>query len=545
MTTLPRPASASRDAPFVAALRDHFALDPPAEPWEAPLASAAMDALRALAIDLTEHDRRTVIDALTRDPVDTDRPHRLVWRGMSRRYAPVEAQEGVGGKAGGWKDRFITPDLDTRLATVVRIVGGALGPLAALERERCVRFGATPVVTESTPLTDARTGRPSLVIESDNLAALRYLAPTITGGVDLIYADPPYNSGERLFRYQDRFTPEAWLTMMRDRLEMLIPLLAPTGAAAFSINESYAAELKLLCDDAFGRANFLTALTVRVRHEDRIIKGARAYQDVTEQVLLYRASPAFTPPRRSSPRRDDEYEWAITLHAPPARTQPIAGRAVEFYAPGSFALTRGHAPDGLKRINIRGALREANSSGRFFVAYLEPLFAEHRGWLIRVPGIGADGLGRRDFLIPPDGPRRNADYLQGRPLDATPTRELPYPNLADFEGRFNKVAAEDGARFRNGKKPVALLRHIMTLTGIDAKPDALVLDPFAGSGSSAAAVLALNKHDGGARRFVAIDRAEHLRSVTVPRLQRLLADPAHADHAATLLALNSPEASPS
>lgn len=517
----------------VGVLRAHFDLDGGEADEDRRLCAAAIAGLASLEARLSAVDMGRVISALTGDVTPTPRAPRLMWRGMDRVYAPVIGEDG------SERERFVTPDIEVRVEGVADIAGEALDALVALERGRFERFACVPCVASTRMIAGEDGPGSSLVIDSDNLKALRWLTPEYAGRVDLIYADPPYNSGERLFRYKDRYSPEAWLTMMRDRLALLAPMLAPTGAAALSINEAYGSELKLLCDEAFGREHFLTALTVRVRHEDRILKGARAFQDVTEQVLLYRGSSAFVPARRERAARDEEYAWGVSIEGAASRVETIGSKRVAFYAPGSFALTRGHAPDGVKRINIRGALRESNSSGRFFVAHLQALFETHRGWLIRVEGIGGDGLGYRDFVIPEDGPRRNADYLQGRPVGRDGGRASPYPNLVDFEKAFNRVAGEDDARFRNGKKPVALLRHIMTLTGIDTNPDAVVLDPFAGSGSTAAAVLSLNAEegDGGRRRFVVIDRGEHLHSVAVPRLEGLLGGDAHGGHPVRLVTL--------
>lgn len=520
---------ATREHAIVGRVRGHFYLDETVEGH-----ARALEAVRGLAARLSDGDLVRVASALMDDDFSVvgKGGHRLVWEGMSRVYAPV-----------GEEERYITPDIDARVARVCDVVGDDLGALAAIERQRHAHFVRAPGVAASRMIAGDDTADASMMIDSDNLAAMRWLMDELEGKVDLIYADPPYNSGERLFRYRDRFSPAAWLTMMRDRLALMARLVASTGAAAFSINEAYGSELKLLCDEAFGRANFLTALTVRVRHEDRVLKGARAYQDVTEQVLLYRGSAAFVPPRRKRPSRDHEYEWGVDVRGGAERIETIEGRRVEFYAPGAFELTRGGAPEGLKRINIRGALREANSSGRFFVAHLERHFGTHRGWLVRVHGMGGDGIGYRDFVIPSEGPRRNADYLQGRPVGRARANELPHANYADFEKDFNRVAGEDGARFRNGKKPVALLRHIMTLTGIDAKPDAVVLDPFAGSGSTAAAVMSLDAEtrggggSGGGRRFVVIDKGEHLHTVAVARVERLMGDPAQHGRAVRFVAL--------
>ncbi|MCA9281421.1 MAG: hypothetical protein KDA30_05240, partial [Phycisphaerales bacterium] len=339
---------ATREHAIVGRVRGHFYLDETVEGH-----ARALEAVRGLAARLSDGDLVRVASALMDDDLSVvgKGGHRLVWEGMSRVYAPV-----------GEEERYITPDIDARVARVCDVVGDDLGALAAIERQRHAHFVRAPGVAASRMIAGDDTADASMMIDSDNLAAMRWLMDELEGKVDLIYADPPYNSGERLFRYRDRFSPAAWLTMMRDRLALMARLVAPTGAAAFSINEAYGSELKLLCDEAFGRANFLTALTARVRHEDRVLKGARAYQDVTEQVLLYRGSAAFVPPRRKRPSRDHEYEWGVDVRGGAERVETIEGRRVEFYAPGAFELTRGGAPEGLKRINIRGALREANSS---------------------------------------------------------------------------------------------------------------------------------------------------------------------------------------
>ncbi|MBI3412773.1 MAG: hypothetical protein HY051_01685 [Candidatus Aenigmarchaeota archaeon] len=109
----------------------------------------------------------------------------------------------------------------------------------------------------------------------------------------------------------------------------------------------------------------------------------------------------------------------------------------------------------LKKINIRGSIKEGNSSGRFYI----------KGHLVKVPDMGDDGLGHRYFLLPASEKKMNADYFQGVPMNRSQTKEVPYPNFFDFEEDFNNVGYEGGVEFRNGKKPVRFINKILEISG--------------------------------------------------------------------------------
>src|SRR5699024_10461346 len=116
---------------------------------------------------------------------------------------------------------------------------------------------------------------------------------------------------------------------------------------------------------------------------------------------------------------------------------------------------------------------------------------------------GADGLGYRYFTIPEQGKnRKNGDYYQGLPVNRSAVKEFPYPNFLDFEVDFNNVAREGGVEFRNGKKPVEFLKFLFTMGGLEDKTEAVVLDFFAGSGSTGQALLEFNREHGGNRKFI-------------------------------------------
>ncbi len=262
---------------------------------------------------------------------------------------------------------------------------------------------------------------------------------------------------------------------------------------------------------------------MKVRHEDRILKGDKPFHEVFEYLLALGASPHHRPKGELRDNTSlEEYLWEIELLAPPNSTLLLGDRKVSLYPEGTYTLRKG-APreSGLKRINIRGSLREGNSSGRFYVAYLEGLRTLHGGSLAHVPGMGRDGRGGRFFWIPSrESRRRNGDYFQGVPLNRAPMKRIPTPNLWNFESAFNRPGPEGGVPFRNGKKPLAFLHKVLQVMGGGEAKEGIYLDYFAGSGSFAHALMELNAQDGGHRTFVAVEMGQHFETVLKKRLLR-------------------------
>ncbi len=184
----------------------------------------------------------------------------------------------------------------------------------------------------------------------------------------------------------------------------------------------------------------------------------------------------------------------------------------------------------LKRINIRGALREGNSSGRFFVKHIEPDFDQYRGCLFKVPDMGNDQLGHRWFFVPDqESTRKNGDYFQGVPTNKPKIKKVPYPNhwefesdFWDFEAEFNKVGYEGSVTFRQGKKPIAFIEKYFKVAGVKDDSQSLVLDYFAGSGSTGHAVINMNRKDDGRRKYILVEMGDYFDTVTKPRIQKAI-----------------------
>lgn len=370
---------------------------------------------------------------------------------------------------------------------------------------------AIPILEEVPELSiTTDDGKPThILIEGDNYHALTCLNYTHQGKVDVIYIDPPYNTGSDGFTYKDkRFldkypdgTPlpknhplrhSSWLSFMNVRLRLASSLMKADGVIYISINEEEYANLKLLCDNIFGYSNYITTITIKVRHENRILKGDKPIHETTELLLMYRKSDKFEISKRivdNSDPKDYIYEIEELIDNPEIIN--MGGKDVKVFHPGEYRIVECE-PDfeHLKKINIRGSIKTGNSSGRFHMSYLEERNNEFNV-VYKVPDMGDDGRNGRYFLSRSDSEHANGFYFQGAPLMRNDTKEIPYPNFLDFEQDFNLVGTEGGVPFDGGKKPIAFIQYLLKIAKGDNK-DLVVLDFFAGSGSTAHAYM-----DGG------------------------------------------------
>lgn len=393
--------------------------------------------------------------------------------------------------------------------------------------------------------TKQPTGNGNMVIHGDNLEALKSLLPEYEGKVKCIYIDPPYNTGNEGWVYNDNVNDprikkwlgdvvgkegedlsrhDKWLCMMYPRLILLRKMLAEDGAIFISINEDEQANLKLILDEVFGASNYLTMFTIKLRHEERILKGDKDFHEVTEQLFHYRKSQLFKPIKKHYDNTSiDDYVYEVKILEDCSEVVDMDGKLVKKYQPNQFEVLKLDPSENLlKKINIRGTLKEGNSSGRFYMKHFHPIVSEAYGCLFAVPDMGDDATACRYFLLPKNAKKANGDYFQGVPQNRSATKEVPYPNYFDFTDEFNRVGYEGGVDFRFGKKPTQFLKRVFEIAGLQNQRNAVVLDSFAGSGSTAHAVLNLNKQDGGNRKFILIEMMDYAETITAERVKRVM-----------------------
>jgi adenine-specific DNA-methyltransferase len=355
----------------------------------------------------------------------------------------------------------------------------------------------------------------NILIEGDNYHALTVLNYTHKEKIDVIYIDPPYNTGNKDFVYNDRYVDREdgyrhskWLNFMEKRLNLAKNLLKETGVIFISIDDNEVAQLKMLCDKVFGEINFENIFNIKVRHENRILRQDIRYQQTLEYLVCYsKQSKIYTPARIENLKDiENDYRYEIKISAKkPDKIVNIKGYDIEIYQKEDYKLIQvNNGLGSLKQYSIRGSLiTQKGSASEFYEKNLKQRKGEDGlGALYRVMGMGekGDGLGYRFITQPSSNKIKNGIYYQGRPIKIKTNNNLPYPNYFDFVGEFNNVGYEGETDFKNGKKPLVFIEKILQIAGFSR--NGTILDFFAGSGSVGHAILGLNKKDNGNRKFI-------------------------------------------
>lgn len=338
-----------------------------------------------------------------------------------------------------------------------------------------------------------------MFIEGDNLEVL---ATWEAGSIDLIYLDPPYNTGSA-FAYVDTFTGhEAWMAMMRPRLAAARHVLAGSGAIYVSIDDHEVARLRLLLDEVFGEAQFLAQIVVSLNAKGRQLGSGFATSH--EYLLVYArdrracvldASSTSTVVAADFPLRteDGRSYRQLPLRNTNKKFNPVTAATLHFAVYGDPAT---------------GTVRSTPFDGAVEVL---PVFGDGRPavWRWSRPLIDA----RPDDLVCRPvrgrmGPR--IDVFQRDWLHDGRRKKLRTIWLSEEVGSTDTAVAELKAlvgHLFESPKPTGLLLRILETMPADAR----VLDCFAGSGTTGHAVALANAADGGTRRCWSINSAEPTR----------------------------------
>ncbi|MFW6025891.1 MAG: DNA methyltransferase [Candidatus Woesearchaeota archaeon] len=345
----------------------------------------------------------------------------------------------------------------------------------------------------------------NLIIQGNNLLALHSLKDQFAGKIKMIYIDLPFNTGSDSFAYNDNFNNSTWLTFIKNRVEIAKELLSDDGFMFVHTSYHMYPYLKLLLDEIFHN-NYICTLNVLVRHLDRILKADKDFHDVIEYISIYTKDKKSN--KISKRKVDNDIEDYIYLI-----NEKTEGTEVTLEKDGESVNVTYFTPDQyeeiqskpekkqLKRISIRGSLKEGNSSGRFYMKYLDELKSDlPSGTLFKVDGIGNDIYDYRYFHLPYEG-NKNGGYYQGVPVDFKDYKFKPYPNFFDFVDEYNNVGYEGNVQLRNGKKPEALISKLIDIAGV--KEGEFIMDFFLGSGTTCAVA-----HKRGCR-YIGIEQLDY------------------------------------
>jgi adenine-specific DNA-methyltransferase len=323
------------------------------------------------------------------------------------------------------------------------------------------------------------------LIFGDNLLALKALEQEYTGKVKCVFIDPPYNTGSAFTHYDDGVEHSIWLSLMRDRLEIIRQLMSADGSLWITIDDNEAHYLKVICDEIFGRANFVANIVwqKRTSRENRAAIGS-----AHDHLLLYAKSGAlkWKDARNALPSNEDGF-------ANPDGDRRGPWRSIPFSA-------QGFRPNQMYDIIAPSGAVLAPPKGRCWAA-TEPVFKQHvADDRVYFPNNGTGRPRIKQFL--------------GEQGGLVPMTWWDASTFGDNETSKKEILAlfPDSEPFGT-PKPEELLRGVIHIA---TNPGDLVLDSFAGSGTTGAVA-----HKMG-RRWIMIELGEHCHTHIIPRLKKVI-----------------------
>lgn len=372
----------------------------------------------------------------------------------------------------------------------------------------------------------------NFLLEGDNLHSLKLLEKTHKGKVDVIYIDPPYNTGNKDFIYNDEFVGRedsfrhsTWLSFLSERLRIAHKLLSPDGLIFVSIDDNEQAQLKLLMDEIFSEDNFIICMP---RITKKSGKTTSAYAKNHDYILVYtkREQDIFVMEEHVDEafKYEDEYvrergKYKLnqtldydSLSYSSSLDYPLEIEGEIFY-PGSSKE--------LWEERQKGNHRRADWAWRWSKKLFQ--FGYDNGFVvIKRKKDGSARIYTKTYLNAKIGKDSNGNFVIEYNKRVKATSSLEY-----IDNKYsNDNAKKDLSLFGLGdkfdySKPVELIKKLVKAY---YKNDALILDFFAGSGTTAQAVLELNEEDGGSRRFIVCTNNENniCQEVTYQRIKTVL-----------------------
>ena len=349
----------------------------------------------------------------------------------------------------------------------------------------------------------------NFLLEGDNLHSLKLLEKTHKGKIDVIYIDPPYNTGNNDFIYQDQyvggedsFRHSKWISFMFERLKLAHQLLSRDGVIFISIDNNEFAQLKLLCDEIFGEAGFVTNIHIELSATQGMkVKAAQMGNIVKngEYILVYSKDGHKNIAKNVlydfRPDYDGHYSKYLLDNMTVADVKDIFAKSY---------------PD-IKLRNITDMYTEEPLFRKFINENVDRIFADDKitgfntkdyieGKVYKVEKNGRmyyiynNGSKMRQFLPLSNSFGKCDDFSQSYGL-----RKIRGDWWKEFYKDMGNVSKEGDMVFANGKKPVRLIKQLVKMSSND---NSIVLDFFAGSGTTGHAVMKLNAEDGGNRKFI-------------------------------------------
>jgi len=356
------------------------------------------------------------------------------------------------------------------------------------------------------------------IIHGDNLEALKSLLPEYEGKIKCIYIDPPYNTGNENWVYNDNVNHpkikkwlgevvgkegedlsrhDKWLCMMYPRLKLLHKLLREDGVIFIGIDDNEQANLKLIMDEIFGSSNFITNIIWQKRYTRS--NNTDGFTSVVESLICYSKSSLFKPnllpredeanARYSNPDNDPRGDWKLIPFTNPLSPKERPNLVYEIINPNTNE-------------RIYPTKKAWRTSKETFEEYQKNnLVYWGKDGKSKLPGI-------KRFIN---------EVKQG----VTPINfwNYDYAGHTDIANKEIKDIFED--KIFDTPKPTTLIKRVLE-HATNPNTNDIILDSFAGSGTTAHAVLNLNRQDGGNRKFILIEMEDYAETITAERVKRVI-----------------------
>ncbi len=357
----------------------------------------------------------------------------------------------------------------------------------------------------------------NLIIHGDNLHALKALLPMYAGKVDCIFIDPPYNTGNEGWCYNDNVNSpimQAWLSenpvgiedglrhdkwcaMMWTRLRLLHELLSEDGSIWVTLDDNEIHRGREMLDSIFGHLNFVATCIWHKNYSPK--PSAQYFSEDHDYLLIYAKNKAIWLPNLLERTEDMNARYSNPDNDPRGDWKPGDLSARNFYSDGIYAIT---CPS--------GRVIEGPPSGRYWVIAekkFKDMEKDNRIWWgengSNIPSV-------KRFLSEVKAGRVPQTLWEYSEVGHTQDAKKELLEILSFE-RSEDVFISP--------KPVALLDRVLQLA---TNNQSLILDSFAGSGTTAHAVLAANKKDGGNRKFILVECEDYADSLTAERVRRVI-----------------------
>jgi len=390
--------------------------------------------------------------------------------------------------------------------------------LLVVPKKSCVPEGKTPDLDDN------------LILHGDNLEALKALLPRYAGRVDCIYIDPPYNTGTEGWCYNDAVNAplmrewlkkegnpverddlqrhDKWLCMMWPRLQLLKDLLAEDGAIFVSIDDNEAHRLRAVMDEIFGEENFACCIPWQSRES---VQNDTDISANHEFIVVYAKS------RRQTERRLKESNAAKWYSMPGFTFFPLPLSKEKFANPDGDK--RGlWKDDPFDAPGVRKNLEYQITNPKTGEIFLPP---KGRHW--RTEEENYHRLFQDDRIVfgktGDSGPKLKVFYEEKCKFGEVATTWFPGSSYGTATSGTKELMEILGQGAFDYPKPTRLVVELLRLA---TDKDSLILDSFAGSGTTAHAVLALNAKDGGKRRFILCETEAYADTLTAERVRRVI-----------------------